>query len=98
MNPIFSNSTQVEEEVLLLTDIDKSWKVILWNDDVNTFNWVIECLVDICKHDIIQAEQCSMLVHFKGKCDVKSGSLTKMQSISQALTDRGLSATIEQTN
>lgn len=89
------SSTQHEEEVLVAEDKDLGWRVILWNDDVNTFQWVINCLVEICSHDPNQAEQCSFIVHFKGKCQVKSGNLLKMQTICQALQERGLSATLE---
>jgi ATP-dependent Clp protease adaptor protein ClpS len=70
-------------------------KVILYNDDVNTFDWVIECLCEICGHDEVQAEQCAILVHFKGKCVVKTGEEAEMTGICQALCDRGLSAVIE---
>lgn len=84
------------EELDILTSEDLGWKVLLHNDDVNTFQWVIECLVDICSHDPIQAEQCAWIVHYKGRATVKSGDLGKMQSIATALCDRGLSATVEQ--
>jgi ATP-dependent Clp protease adaptor protein ClpS len=84
-----------EEDVLLLEDDIEESKVVLYNDDVNSFDWVIECLVEICEHDYLQAEQCAILVHFKGKAIVKSGSQEKMKSICQALCDRELSAIIE---
>lgn len=87
--------TKKEEEVDLLELEVESYKVILYNDDVNTFDWVIECLVEICSHDPLQAEQCALLVHFKGKAVVKTGELTEMQDICQALCDRSLSAVIE---
>lgn len=87
--------TQYEEEVDLLEEINQEYKVILYNDDVNTFDWVIECLIEICEHDELQAEQCALLVHFKGKAVVKSGELEEMKKICQALCDRDLSATLE---
>lgn len=86
--------TENIEETLTLTS--PGWCVILHNDDYNTFQWVIECLVEICNHNPIQAEQCAWLVHFKGKATVKNGDFEKMQSIAVALCDRGLSATVEE--
>ncbi|HEX7868723.1 MAG TPA: ATP-dependent Clp protease adaptor ClpS, partial [Chryseobacterium sp.] len=59
-----------EEDVLVLDEIDEVYKLILHNDDIHTFDDVIEALIQICKHDPIQAEQCTMLVHYKGKCTV----------------------------
>jgi len=69
-------------------------EIILFNDDVNTFDWVIQCLMEICEHDPIQAEQCTYLVHFKGKCAVKKGSFEDLEPLCQGLLDRGLSAEI----
>ncbi|GAB1447601.1 MAG: ATP-dependent Clp protease adaptor ClpS [Bacteroidetes bacterium] len=92
---VSESGTQLDEEVELLEDVTQENKVVLYNDDVNTFDWVIECLIEICEHDEIQAEQCALLVHFKGKAVVKTGSLENMQAICQALCDRDLSATIE---
>src|ERR1051326_5896669 len=68
--------------------------LILYNDDVNTFDYVIECLVDICKHDALQAEQCTYIVHYTGKCAVKSGSYSVLNPMREALCERGLSAVI----
>ncbi len=82
-------------EVDVLDAIEPGAKVVLYNDDVNTFDWVIECLCEICEHEVLQAEQCAMLVHFKGKALVKKGEEEKMKSICQALCDRGLSAVVE---
>jgi ATP-dependent Clp protease adaptor protein ClpS len=69
--------------------------LILYNDDVNTFDFVIECLMQICDHDELQAEQCTYIVHYTGKCAVKSGSYSKLNPMREALCDRGLSAVIE---
>lgn len=69
-------------------------EIILFNDDVNTFDWVIQCLMEICEHGPIQAEQCTYLVHFKGKCAVKKGSFEDLEPLCQGLLDRGLSAEI----
>ncbi|MCC7303192.1 MAG: ATP-dependent Clp protease adaptor ClpS [Bacteroidia bacterium] len=91
------NSTQTEKQTvkqtLLLENEVKD--LILWNDDVNTFEFVIETLVDLCKHDPIQAEQCTMLVHYSGKCAVKKGEYYKLLPIQNAFSERGLTSTIE---
>ncbi|MEI6880429.1 MAG: ATP-dependent Clp protease adaptor ClpS [Bacteroidota bacterium] len=84
-----------EKELELLDAVDDGLKVVLYNDDVNTFDWVIECLCELCEHDEIQAEQCAVLVHYKGKAVVKTGKEDKMKIICQALCDRGLSAVVE---
>jgi ATP-dependent Clp protease adaptor protein ClpS len=84
-----------EKEVDVLDAVDDGLKVVLYNDDVNTFDWVIECLCELCEHDEIQAEQCAVLVHYKGKAVVKTGEEDKIKSICQALCDRGLSALVE---
>lgn len=84
-----------EKELELLDAVDDGLKVVLYNDDVNTFDWVIVCLCELCQHDEIQAEQCAVLVHYKGKAVVKTGEEDKMRSICQALCDRGLSAVVE---
>jgi ATP-dependent Clp protease adaptor protein ClpS len=71
------------------------YSLILYNDDVNTFDHVINCLIRICQHDIIQAEQCAWLVHNKGKCAIKSGRLSNLKKMLNSLTESGLSAQIE---
>lgn len=69
--------------------------LVVWNDDVNTFDWVIESLVDICGHEAIQAEQCAYIIHHKGKCGVKKGSFDELRPKAEALIDRGIQATID---
>lgn len=69
--------------------------LIVFNDDVNTFDHVIESLIKVCKHNPIQAEQCTMLVHYKGKCDVKTGEFETLAAMCKALLDRGLSAEVQ---
>ncbi len=69
--------------------------LILHNDEDHTFNYVIEALIDICEHDYDQAAQCTILTHYKGKCDVKKGSFTYLRPMRKALSDRGLLATID---
>lgn len=68
--------------------------LILFNDEVNTFDFVIQCLIEVCDHELNQAEQCTYLVHYKGKCDVKSGSWEKLEPMCTELLRRGLSAEI----
>jgi len=69
--------------------------LVLHNDEVNSFDFVIESLIDVCDHTTEQAEQCTYLVHYKGKCDVKSGDHNLLRPMRHALVDRGLTATIE---
>ena len=85
---------QTEQDLLLLEEETHKYQIILHNDDVNTFDWVISSLVDICDHTPMQAEQCALIVHYKGKCDVKTGELTDLKPRCTALLDRGLSAEI----
>lgn len=68
--------------------------LVLWNDDVNTFDWVIESLVDICDHTPEQAEQCALLIHFQGKYAVKKGNFERLKPMCEALIDRGINSTI----
>lgn len=85
---------QYEEEVLVLDDTDEVYKLILHNDDIHTFDDVIEALIQICKHDPIQAEQCTILVHFKGKCTVKTGSMDILKPMHEKLIARSLTSEI----
>lgn len=85
----------VEQELAEVLDIITDRQtLLLYNDDVNTFDHVIDCLVRICKHDELQAEQCALIVHTKGKAKVKSGARADLIAMCQALLDEGLSATI----
>ena len=72
----------------------KKHEIILFNDDVNTFDHVIECLVRICNHSYIQAEQCAFIVHYSGKCSVKTGDLEDLVPQCNALLEEGLSAEV----
>jgi ATP-dependent Clp protease adaptor protein ClpS len=84
-----------EESVEVLTEEENNHHLILYNDDVNTFEFVIETLVKVCNHDVIQAEQCAYIVHYTGKCSIKEGAYSKLEPMCTALLDRGLSASIE---
>lgn len=85
----------VQDEVDVLLDDLSDSRLILWNDDVNTFDWVIESLIKVCDHQHEQAEQCAYIVHYNGKCDVKKGNFEKLRPMCEALIDRGINATIE---
>jgi ATP-dependent Clp protease adaptor protein ClpS len=85
--PSFEEAIDVAEE--------EPYQLIVWNDDVNTFDWVIETLIEVCGHTQEQAEQCTLLIHFKGKCDVKRGSYEELEPMCTGITDRGINATIE---
>ena len=75
-------------------DVSNEHFLILYNDDVHTFDYVIEALVDVCDHEYEQALQCTYIIHHKGKCDVKKGDFEKLKSMKSALIDRELNATI----
>lgn len=70
-------------------------KLVLHNDEINTFDYVMDMLVEICDHSITQAEQCATITHFKGKCEVKSGSVPDMKELRYQLISRGLNATVD---
>ncbi len=73
----------------------KPFQLIVWNDEVNTFEWVIETLQEVCGHSHEQAEQCAYLIHFKGKYAVKQGDYDELKPQCDAITERGIGATIE---
>ena len=86
---------EVDEVIQLNEKVSKEKHLILFNDDVNTFDDVIEALIEVCEHDPLQAEQCTLITHYKGKCSVKEGSFKKLRPVCEGLHDRGLSAKIE---
>ncbi len=69
--------------------------LVLYNDDINTFDHVIKSLVEVCGHDSVQAEQCAMIVHFKGSCDVKIGMVEVLNAMSRSLNVKGLNSKVE---
>ena len=79
----------------VLTRHEEPCSLIVWNDEVNTFEWVIETLIRVCGHSQEQAEQCSYIIHFKGKCTVKQGSYEELKPQCDAITERGIGATVE---
>ncbi len=87
-----STKEEVLEEVKTTTQ--KENEIVLYNDDYNTFDHVIETLVYACEHTPVQAEQCAILVHYKGKCTVKTGSFEELKPRCSKLLEEGLSAEI----
>jgi len=91
-----SDTQRIEELATdVLTKNDEPYNLIVWNDEVNTFEWVIATLVEVCKHTQEQAEQCTMIIHSQGKYAVKQGSYKELKPMCDAITERGIGATIE---
>lgn len=93
MATLSKNILQAETDTDTLTD--NGCSLIVWNDEVNTFEWVIDTLVEICGHSIQQAEQCAIIIDAKGKYAVKEGSYETLKPQCDAITDRGINATVE---
>jgi ATP-dependent Clp protease adaptor protein ClpS len=91
MSTITKKKTESKVEEIL----SKPYRLDLHNDDYNTFDWVITCLMKICKHDEEQASQCAHIVHFNGKCDVKYGDYDTISIMKEKLKTAGLSVTME---
>lgn len=92
----FNSPDVLEEEITETIIKEEAIKaLLLYNDDVNTFDFVTESLIKVCNHDALQAEQCTYLIHYTGKCVVKNGPFNKLKPLCEALLDRGLSAKIE---
>lgn len=90
-NPFFE-----EDEVAVLDKVSSSdeYELVVFNDDVNTFEHVINTLIQVCRHTPEQAEQCTWLIHYKGKCTVKIGSFADLKPMRQGICDKGISAEI----
>lgn len=96
MERLWNSSLTRELEIVKEDElIDEPVKLIVWNDEVNTFDWVIQSLMDVCGHDNEQAEQCAWIIHYKGKYTVKIGPMKKLSVMREALVDRGIGATVE---
>ena len=93
MKELTHNEPEVIE--LLNTETDTDNSLILYNDEHHTFDYVIDCLVEVCKHSNLQAEQCAWITHNKGKCDVKNGSYTQLKPMKDSLIDKELIVDIE---
>jgi len=94
--PLTNTMVQEAEKVLEAVRTDNPVTLIVWNDEINTFDWVIRSLVEICGHTFDQAEQCAWIIHYKGKYAVKQGSHKKLTPMREGLVDRGIGATIEE--
>ncbi len=79
----------------VLVEVDKGCSLVVWNDEVNSFEWVIETLIEVCGHNFEQAEQCSLIIHFHGKYAVKQGSYEDLKPQREAIIERGINATID---
>ena len=89
------SNTKFKEDTDTITEIEETCILIVWNDEVNTFEWVIDTLIEICGHTPEQAEQCAIIIDSKGKYAVKEGSYEILKPMCDAITDRGIGATID---
>lgn len=85
---------KIQEDVDTLEKEVNQHELVLFNDEVNTFDFVIDSLIEVCEHTLEQAEQCTILVHYKGKCTVKSGEYKDLKPRCSRLLTKGLSAEI----
>ncbi|SEJ47561.1 ATP-dependent Clp protease adaptor protein ClpS [Dyadobacter koreensis] len=90
MQVLIDTETEILEKTVE-TDIKK---LVVYNDDVNTFDWVIDTLIEVCKHTSEQAEQCTLIIHYKGKCSVKEGEFDELTGMRNEICRRGISAEI----
>lgn len=88
---------EIEELVEVEEDLGQGdlKSLIVHNDEFNTFDHVINTLIKVCRHDVHQAEQCTYIIHYKGKCAVKRGAIKELKPMKDGITDAGISATIE---
>jgi ATP-dependent Clp protease adaptor protein ClpS len=89
-----STKRKIQEEIEVLEQETNQFEIVLFNDDVNTFDFVIDSLIEVCEHTLEQAEQCTLLVHYKGKCTVKTGEYNDLKPRCSKLLSKGLSAEI----
>ncbi|MFK8046744.1 MAG: ATP-dependent Clp protease adaptor ClpS [Crocinitomicaceae bacterium] len=89
------SDTLVQEKKLLNSSATESNTILVYNDDVNTFDYVIESLIKVCKHNSVQAEQCTWIIHHNGKCAVKNGNYENLKPLQDALVERGIDAKIK---
>ena len=89
-----STIEKIQEDVLTVEEVGTNNEIVLYNDDVNTFDHVIDTLIRVCQHTAEQAEQCAILVHYKGKCTVKTGHFDELKPQCTQLLEAGLSAEI----
>jgi ATP-dependent Clp protease adaptor protein ClpS len=96
MNPLSKPLPFYEESEILLEDLldEEALDLVVFNDDVNTFEHVIQVLMKVCKHTHEQAEQCTLIIHYRGKCAVKKGSRDELKPMCEAILDAGIQAAI----
>lgn len=94
---ILNIDIQELEDIMLLEEVNtgRRSELIVYNDDFNTFDWVIQSFMEVCSYSFEQSEQLSLIVHYKGKAIVKSGDHNELKPLKDALVDRGISAVIE---
>ncbi len=92
----YAPETEVEVEKQIDIDIDtvKLYSLVVFNDEVNTFEHVIETLIEVCGHSSEQAEQCTLIIHYKGKCGVKNGDFDDLVPLRTEINRRGISAEV----
>ncbi len=97
MLSVYTTNTEIKTSEItdVLVDTQNPFHLVVWNDEVNTFEWVIETLVEVCNHSQEQAEQCAYIIHYRGKYSVKEGSRKELKPMCNAITERGIGATIE---
>ncbi|MGB0863023.1 MAG: ATP-dependent Clp protease adaptor ClpS [Saprospiraceae bacterium] len=98
INHWMHTETEEDTDVLVEEKINSGHRarMIVFNDEVNTFDWVIKCFMEVCNHTFEQSEQLSYIIHFKGKATVKTGPKNELKPLKDALVDRGLSVVIEE--
>lgn len=89
-----STDTLEQTDLLELEEITDVFDLVVFNDDVNTFDHVINTLIKVCNHTMEQAEQCTLLIHYKGKCAVKNGSFEELRPLREAICEVGIDAKI----
>jgi len=94
-NLLSNELEQIAETVKEIPTSLQNSQLIVYNDDFNTFDWVIQCFMEVCNHTFEQSEQLSLIVHYKGKAIVKTGNMDKLKPMRDALVERGLSAVID---
>ena len=95
MNTAEPLKVESEETDLLVSD-GNNYQLIVWNDEVNTFQWVIDTLIEVCGHTPEQAEQSAMIIHTKGKYAVKEGAYNVLKAMRDTIVERGINATVEE--
>lgn len=94
MVTMMSPEIELEERIETDEKVNGGKNLIIYNDDINTFDHVIDSLVKVCKHEVVQAEQCTWIIHYNGKCAVKEGEMDALLPMRRALNERGIDAKI----